>query len=122
MITTEADENFIKDIALKSGVAEMNVLAVFEAFLITTYLKLKEKENIYIPFFAEFNVSNGGDEVSESKREAKVKFSYRVHPQLARLVGQVADEEETGFIKNDAVDLLMAITKSALRTKLESFD
>lgn len=119
MVSTIQDEDFIREVHLYSGVPEADVLSVFEAVMIKVYMDLKEGKKLYYPYFGEFKVNHDGDELTNMGKEAKVSMFYSLHPQMKRLVGQISDEEKTGITKNDAIDLLMKITKSDLRTKIE---
>lgn len=123
MDLSNEDVNAITQIALLSGVDENDVIKVFESFLILFTLDYKSKKSIHVPYVGNFLIKYKGDSITEDGREALVDAFYSPSDKLRRIIGQLADIEESKNPRElDTYKILKRMFNKDFKLKLEKED
>ena len=119
MINTQSDDNTMHELSLISGVDELEIRKVFEAFLIQFTFKYTNNKQIHIPYIGNFMIRYRKDEETAEGKEAQVDAFYSPHDEIRRIVGQLKDAETSGdYTDLDTYTTFKKILKNDFKVRL----
>lgn len=99
MKTTSADRETIEKVRLIAGCSPDQCKDFFESLLTYIIQNFLENRDSTIPYLGEIDISYLGDEITSEGKIAKVSIQICPNYNLQKIIGQIADKEETEIHK-----------------------
>ena len=91
--------NFVQRIHFLSGFSLEDIKEIFEAILTQIVFDYMEEKSTHLPYLGELYIEHIDDIVMGGKKEAVIKITLSPEDIVKKIIGQIADKEETDIEK-----------------------
>lgn len=99
MKATSADRDTIENVKLISGVTNEQCRDFFESLVSYIVLNYLQEKPTHLPFLGDITISHDADEITSEGKLAKLSIQITPDFNLQKIIGQIADDEETEIEK-----------------------
>lgn len=89
----------IEKVRLIAGCSFDQCKDIFESLVTFLILNFLEKKSTHIPYLGEINLTHTNDVITSSGKIANISLSYTPDINIQRIIGQIADGDETEIEK-----------------------